>query len=104
MAKDVKAIELWPCGYQAPCKVRNCKARATTIARAVDAGGRPIRQYELCASHAEQVTERDLWTTRPRIFYLDEARPKRYRVGEGRSSGCHQRIGRDSGLIARPDT
>jgi hypothetical protein len=47
-----KAIELWPCGYDAPCKVKSCKARATTIARAVDAGGRPIRQYELCATHA----------------------------------------------------
>ena len=59
MADNVKAIELWPCGYQALCKVRNCQAQATTIARAVDAGGRPIRQYELCASHAAQTAERE---------------------------------------------
>ena len=47
LSNDVKAIELWPCGYDALCKVRNCKARATTIARSVDAGDRPIKQYEL---------------------------------------------------------
>jgi len=59
LSNDVKAIELWPCGYDALCKVRNCKARATTIARSVDAGGRPIKQYELCAPHAESVAERE---------------------------------------------
>jgi hypothetical protein len=56
---DTKTIELWPCGYDARCKVRNCRARATTIARSVDVGGRPLRQYELCAAHAEQVAERE---------------------------------------------
>jgi hypothetical protein len=56
---EVKVIELWPCRYDAPCKVRNCRARATTIARSVDAGGRPRRQYELCAVHTEQVSERE---------------------------------------------
>jgi hypothetical protein len=59
LADDIKAVELWPCGYQAPCKVRNCRAKATTIARSVDAGGRPLRQHELCATHAEQVSERE---------------------------------------------
>ncbi len=59
LSNDVKAIELWPCGYDALCKVRNCKARATTIARSVDAGDRPIKQYELCASHTESVAERE---------------------------------------------
>ncbi len=59
MADDTKIIELWPCGYDAPCKVRNCKLKATTIARSVDGGGRPMRQYELCATHAEQITERE---------------------------------------------
>ena len=29
------------------------------LARSVDAGGRPMRQYELCNSHAEQVAERE---------------------------------------------
>jgi len=75
MAEDVKAIELWPCGYQAPCKVRNCKAKATTIARAVDAGGRPIRQYELCASHAEQVTEREQGRGREIVRMPSKNRP-----------------------------
>jgi hypothetical protein len=59
LAHDVKAIELWPCRYDAPCKVKNCKAKATTIARSVDAGGRPRLQHELCASHAESVAERE---------------------------------------------
>src|SRR5262245_47477244 len=59
MPDETKTIELWPCGYQAPCKVKNCKSKATAIARSVDAQGRPIRQYELCAVHAEQVAERE---------------------------------------------
>ena len=59
LSDDVKAIELWRCGYDAPCKVRTCRARATTIARSVDAGGRPIKQYELCAPHTESVAERE---------------------------------------------
>ena len=59
MPDEIKIIELWPCGYQAPCKVRNCRAKATTLARLVDSGGRPIRQYELCQVHAEQVAERE---------------------------------------------
>jgi len=41
LTTDTKIIELWPCGYDAPCKVRNCKLKATTIARSVNAGGRP---------------------------------------------------------------
>jgi len=59
LSNDVKIIELWPCGYQAPCKVRNCKTNAAIIARSVDAGGRPLRQYELCATHADQIAERE---------------------------------------------
>jgi hypothetical protein len=59
MPDETKAIELWPCGYAARCNVKNCTAKATTLARSVDAGGRPIKQYELCSVHAEQVTERE---------------------------------------------
>jgi hypothetical protein len=55
MAAEIKAIEFLPCGYQARCQVKNCTARATTIARAADAHGRPLNQYELCALHVEQV-------------------------------------------------
>jgi hypothetical protein len=57
---DTKTIELWPCGYDARCNVRNCKAKATIIARGNDSGGRPIRQYELCQAHADQVAQREL--------------------------------------------
>jgi hypothetical protein len=28
MPDDTKAIEFWPCGYQAQCNVGNCKANA----------------------------------------------------------------------------
>jgi hypothetical protein len=59
MVDETKTIELWPCGYDARCNVRNCKAKATTLARSVDAGGRPIKQYELCAVHADQVAQRE---------------------------------------------
>jgi hypothetical protein len=59
MADDTTAIELWPCGYDARCKVRNCKAKATTLVRSFDAGGRPMKQYELCSIHAEQVAQRE---------------------------------------------
>ena len=59
MADDTKTIELWPCGYDARCNVKNCKAKATTLARSVDAGGRPLRQYELCTIHAERISERE---------------------------------------------
>ena len=56
---ETKAIELWPCGYDARCRIKNCRARATLLARSIDAGGRPLRQYELCAAHAKQVAERE---------------------------------------------
>jgi hypothetical protein len=59
LSDRVKAIEFWPCGYQAPCKVKYCQAKATILARGVDSAGRPINQYELCAVHAEQVAERE---------------------------------------------
>jgi hypothetical protein len=59
MAGEVREIELWPCGYEVTCRVRNCRARATTIARSIDTGGRPIHQYEMCATHAEHIAERE---------------------------------------------
>lgn len=60
MPDDTKTIELWPCGYDARCNVRNCKAKATIIARCNDSGGRPIKQYELCQAHTDQVANREL--------------------------------------------
>ena len=59
MPDEVKAIELWRCGYQATCKVRSCGAKATVIARSVDSGGRPRRQHELCDQHTEAIAERE---------------------------------------------
>ncbi|HJU10856.1 MAG TPA: hypothetical protein VJ728_08260 [Candidatus Binataceae bacterium] len=56
---DMKTIELWRCLYDSPCRVKNCKAKATVIARSMDAGGRPEKQYELCRPHADQVVERE---------------------------------------------
>jgi hypothetical protein len=57
MDDEAKTIELWPCGYDAPWRVRNCRAQAITIARSIGAGGRPMRRYELCQAHAGQVVE-----------------------------------------------
>jgi hypothetical protein len=60
MADDEPAvIELGACLYSAECRVRACRAKATVIARAVAAGSLPIRQYELCAPHAQQVAARE---------------------------------------------
>jgi hypothetical protein len=59
MADDTKTIEIWPCGYDARCKVQNCKTKETIIARGSYSGGRPIRQYELCVAQAEHVAERE---------------------------------------------
>jgi len=59
LSGEIKTIELGPCGYNAQCRVKNCKTKATVIARSIDTGGRPDRQYELCAPHAEQVAERE---------------------------------------------
>ena len=59
MADETKTIELWPCRYDVRCNVKNCKAKATTLARSVDSGGRPMNQYELCSIHADQVAQRE---------------------------------------------
>jgi hypothetical protein len=59
MAGEIKTIELLSLHYQAQCRAKNCTARATVIARASDAIGRPKDQYELCAPHAEQIAERE---------------------------------------------
>ena len=56
---SVKDIELWPCDYQAQCRVKNCEAKATTIARGVDIGGWPHTQYELCTVYVGQIAERE---------------------------------------------
>jgi hypothetical protein len=56
---ETKTIEFWPCRYDARCNVKNCKAKATMLARSVDSGGRPMKQYELCTVHAERVAERE---------------------------------------------
>jgi hypothetical protein len=57
MDNEAKTIELWQCGYNAPCRVRHCLAKTNTIARNIDTGGRPMRQYERCQTHVGQVAE-----------------------------------------------
>ena len=57
--EELTTIELRRCLYPALCNVRNCRAKATMIARSVDAGGRPMKQYELCDMHAERVADAD---------------------------------------------
>jgi len=52
-------VGLRRCLYPALCSARSCRAKATTIARSVDAGGRPIKQYELCDMHADVVADRE---------------------------------------------
>jgi len=59
MPDDTNTIELWPCRYDARCNVRQCKAKATTLARSMDTGGRHLKQYELCLVHADQVAQRE---------------------------------------------
>jgi hypothetical protein len=54
VADETKTIELWPCRYDARCSVKNCRAKATTLARGVD-----NVKYELCHAHAEQVAVRE---------------------------------------------
>lgn len=58
-------IQLLACGYSAECSARQCKARATTLARYTDAYGRALRQRELCERHAAW-----LRTNRPNVFDL----------------------------------
>jgi hypothetical protein len=59
MPDDTKPIELWQCGYDVRCNVRNCRAKATVLGRSLDSGNRPIKQYELCSVHADQVAQRE---------------------------------------------
>lgn len=56
---DEETIELWPCGYDAFCKLRNCRAKPTMVARSVDSGGRAVKQFELCQVHCEQASEHE---------------------------------------------
>jgi hypothetical protein len=67
------AIELRACLYPAQCTVRTCRSKATVIARAVDAGGRPIRQYDLWRPNDEAKTLKtkvalELTSTCQRVF------------------------------------
>jgi len=41
------------------CRTKNCRQRATTIARKLHAFGRSIRQIELCDRHAEAMAARE---------------------------------------------
>ena len=44
MAEEVQLLQ---------CTVRDCRARATMLARCTDSQGRSLRQRELCKRHAD---------------------------------------------------
>jgi hypothetical protein len=56
---ETNTIQVLICRYRSPCRVKNCKARATIMTRGLDAIGRATVQPELCTPHAEQVVERE---------------------------------------------
>jgi hypothetical protein len=47
------------CGYVVRCRAGRCTSSAATILRKSEASGRPLRQIELCPSHAEVVIRRE---------------------------------------------
>jgi hypothetical protein len=55
----VDAIRVYFCGYPTRCRARGCHRSAVALARSIDKIGRPLRQYELCSSHASYVMERE---------------------------------------------
>jgi hypothetical protein len=55
----LSTVELARCEYTSRCRARTCRARATVIARKLDAPGRFIRKIELCDRHAEVVAKRE---------------------------------------------
>jgi hypothetical protein len=52
---ETTTVELLLCRYPKTCRVQRCKRQATLIARGMDRGGRPTRQWELCQQHADQI-------------------------------------------------
>lgn len=46
-------LQLLACGYDARCSQRQCRERATVLARWTDNQGRPLRQRELCERHGQ---------------------------------------------------
>ena len=53
-------VQIWRCGYLAPCRAPRCPVRrATIVLRKLDAAGRPLRQIELRDRHAETVIARE---------------------------------------------
>ena len=61
-------IQLLTCGYSAQCTVRGCRVRASMLARYTDGQGRPLKQRELCARHADW-----LKANRPNVHDLRDA-------------------------------
>ena len=47
------------CGYVVRCRAGRCISGAATILRKSEASGRPLRQIDLCTSHAEVVILRE---------------------------------------------
>jgi hypothetical protein len=54
------AVQIGRCSYPASCRAPHCTVHhATIVLRKIDAAGRPVRQIELCARHAEAVIARE---------------------------------------------
>ena len=54
-----RTLRIHRCKYVSKCKARRCQERATLVAEKVDAGGRHIRQIELCLIHCAVVIKRE---------------------------------------------
>jgi hypothetical protein len=61
LLKDEKPAEvrIERCFYVAPCRARRCDRRGPFVARYLDSMGRFLRQFELCAAHADRLAIRD---------------------------------------------
>jgi hypothetical protein len=51
--EDASETHLYKLDYPSPCKIKECRSRATTLARGFDSMGRSMGQIELCDPHAK---------------------------------------------------
>jgi hypothetical protein len=59
MDNETITIQVLRCGYNSPCRVKNCQAPATVILRGLDHQGLHTIQWEVCMPHSEQVILRE---------------------------------------------
>jgi len=58
-AAEPALLTILHCRYPIRCRAERCVSGAVTILRKSEASGRPLRQIELCISHAEIVIRRE---------------------------------------------